>query len=160
MSSSQQPPSPIRCSICPNAGTLICPGCQDIPLHAGTKYCSKECQSADWANHKELHRAFKERKTLFRAAEVLQAVYYIYLEATIVSKPKRIERFPGRMIVHVNPLAPLEAPFSGFADEQEKFSFLTSISSSRMVRWMQDILVHMTKGKPSSFNARLRELRS
>src|SRR5271170_3024558 len=56
-------------------------GCLGAPVYDGcvskpTFYCSPGCQKADWCQHKSECRKLQARKTLGRAALLLQAIIY------------------------------------------------------------------------------------
>lgn len=66
------------CASCQEPTVKKC-GCVDAPLYnesitPKTYYCSEECQKADYTNHKSKCRNLRERKTLRRAALLLQAI--------------------------------------------------------------------------------------
>jgi hypothetical protein len=58
-----------------------CTGCLEAPVYdecvsKSTFYCSPVCQKADWGQHKSECRKLQARKTLGRAALLLQAIIY------------------------------------------------------------------------------------
>jgi MYND finger len=75
-----------------------CSGCLGAPVYdecvsKPTFYCSPVCQKADWRQHKSECRKLQARKTLSRAALLLQAIIYrIRLHASPLRfKSARIE---------------------------------------------------------------------
>jgi hypothetical protein len=69
-----------RCSRCSKQAINSCAGCLGAPgygneqLPQRTFYCSKECQKAHWSTHKAECKVFQTRRSLHRAAAVLEAV--------------------------------------------------------------------------------------
>src|SRR5687768_11477179 len=67
-----------RCAVCSNDATNSCAGRIDAPAYGNgqpqrTFYCNTQCQKADWSGHKAECKALQARKSLFRAATVLDA---------------------------------------------------------------------------------------
>src|SRR5437773_1226042 len=67
-----------RCACCQKASINNCGGCLGAPVydHLSAKrtfYCDTKCQKADWDRHKTECKALQARKSLQRAAMVLQA---------------------------------------------------------------------------------------
>ncbi|OJJ29988.1 hypothetical protein ASPWEDRAFT_73356 [Aspergillus wentii DTO 134E9] len=79
------PPSPTVCARCQKPATTRCTGCVDAPVYEeilskNTFYCSAACQKEDWDSHKTTCKALKARKTLKRAASLLQEIFYAIRE--------------------------------------------------------------------------------
>ena len=69
------------CARCQRSTTNRCTGCLEAPIYDdsvsySTFYCGLACQRADWVQHKEECRKLQARKTLGRAALLLQAIIY------------------------------------------------------------------------------------
>jgi hypothetical protein len=69
------------CVRCHSPTINRCTGCLGAPAYNNcipkpTFYCSLECQKADWRQHKLECRKLQARKTLERAALLLQAIIY------------------------------------------------------------------------------------
>ena len=86
------------CTRCQRPTTNRCTGCLGAPVYdecvsKPTFYCSPGCQKADWRQHKSECRKLQARKTLGRAALLLQAIIYrIRLHASPLRfKSARIE---------------------------------------------------------------------
>ena len=67
------------CATCGQHATTRCAGCADTE-HTGTQgatfYCSKPCQTKGWLKHKKACQAAQGRKKLFRAAEMIQEIFF------------------------------------------------------------------------------------
>jgi MYND finger len=68
------------CAHCHKQSTKKCTGCLGAPIYgkatAVTFYCSKDCQVADRLRHKSECRKLQARKSLARAAQLLQGIFY------------------------------------------------------------------------------------
>lgn len=69
------------CTRCQRPTVKRCTGCVEAPAYdkcvsKPAFYCSRECQEADWGQHKSECRKLQARKTLGRAALLLQAIIY------------------------------------------------------------------------------------
>ena len=86
------------CAHCQGPTMKKCVGCRDAPVYnefvpKPTFYCSPVCQRSHWAQHKSECRKLQARKTLDRAALLLQAIFYrIRLHASVLRfKSFRVE---------------------------------------------------------------------
>lgn len=76
------------CARCQRPATTRCTGCLEAPAYdecfsKPTFYCSPVCQKADWGQHKSNCKKLQARKSLGRAALLLQAIIYrIRLQAS------------------------------------------------------------------------------
>jgi len=73
--------APGTCARCRRPAVRRCTGCLEAPgyetcVSQPTSYCGLVCQKADWAQHKSECRKFQARKSLARAALLLQAIIY------------------------------------------------------------------------------------
>ena len=69
------------CAHCQRSTTRRCTGCLEAPLYdehfaEPTFYCTPACQKAGWAKHKSKCKKLQARKSLSRAALLLQAIIY------------------------------------------------------------------------------------
>lgn len=85
------------CATCGKPATTHCGGCAGTDEHGistSTLYCSKACQTQDWAAHKQACQSFQGRKKLSRAAQLIQEIFFA-IKAEVfdlnVSKVKRDE---------------------------------------------------------------------
>lgn len=80
-----------NCFRCRSPATEKCSGCSAAPAYDNslpvlTFYCSSGCQKLDWRRHRTECRKLQARKSLNRAALLLQAVIYnIRLHATTLN---------------------------------------------------------------------------
>jgi MYND finger protein len=81
-------PESQACIHCRSPTAKRCTGCLGAPDYdnkpsVSTFYCSFECQKADWPRHRIECRKLQARKSLSRAASLLQAIVYkIRMHAT------------------------------------------------------------------------------
>lgn len=69
------------CTRCQKPTINRCSGCREAPVYdervsKPTFYCNTICQKADWSQHKSECKKLQARKTLDRAARLLQAIMY------------------------------------------------------------------------------------
>ncbi|KAB8262947.1 hypothetical protein BDV32DRAFT_147123 [Aspergillus pseudonomiae] len=70
-----------NCAHCQSPATKRCSGCSGAPeyddeIPEATLYCSSACQTQDWVEHKVKCKQLQARKSLSRAANLLQAILY------------------------------------------------------------------------------------
>lgn len=70
-----------NCTRCRNPTTKRCTGCLEAPDYGNTPsvstfYCGAACQEADWSRHRTECRKLQARKSLGRAALLLQGIMY------------------------------------------------------------------------------------
>ena len=70
-----------RCAVCKGTAALLCPNCATGRDARGqeckTYYCSKACQTKDWAAHHELEcKVAVDRRQLFRIGSLVQEAFY------------------------------------------------------------------------------------
>ena len=76
-----QKEKPKPCTHCQKPAADMCAGCSGAPVYnqcisKPTLYCSLICQKDDWCKHEPGCRNLQARKTLGRAASLLQAIIY------------------------------------------------------------------------------------
>ncbi|KAE8369786.1 hypothetical protein BDV27DRAFT_152668 [Aspergillus caelatus] len=78
----ENPPSSAgSCAHCHSLATKRCSGClgvrqYDEAIPEPTLYCSSDCQTQDWGEHKTNCKQLQARKSLSRAATLFQAILY------------------------------------------------------------------------------------
>lgn len=148
------------CSNCGGPPSQRCAGCAEgvdkRGNHAPTFYCSKECQKKHWKGaHKTACKAANERKQLFRAGQILQAVFNASRRLTWYDKIEevkwRTEAGEKRLMVRVDnfrnvgELAPF--PDKLIPDEQAKQVLLTHRVGLEAVMTMSDLVKNLLEGK-------------
>jgi hypothetical protein len=96
-------------NMCANCGstaaTSYCSGCRDAPTTAGLAqdtavYCGKECQKAHWPQHLKECRNLQARRSLFRAAGLLQKTWSAVRRASFYDCPVKAEEVNGELVIH------------------------------------------------------------
>ncbi|KAM5509996.1 set domain-containing protein 5 [Fusarium oxysporum f. sp. phaseoli] len=87
--------------------TMRCAGCIDAPnYHPGDSntvvYCSRDCQTKHWTDHKSHCRVMKQRKKLLRAANLLRAALLTYREVRYDIDLTKIEAKDGTLYLYQN----------------------------------------------------------
>lgn len=82
-----------------------CAGCRDTPsVHnkpqSTAVYCNKECQKAGWASHRKSCKNLQARKALFRAADLIQAIWYAVRRESFDCCVIKAEEVDGELIIH------------------------------------------------------------
>lgn len=94
---------------CTNCGHFdaksFCAGCHQAPNtdgtpHVSVSYCTKECQKAHWPSHRTECKNLQARKALFRAAWLLQKIYYTVRRESYDSCVVSVEEVDGELLVH------------------------------------------------------------
>lgn len=168
MSSAVQTSQP--CSHCRKQATQPCHGCHGAPGYereepVKTNYCNAACQKADWDSHRELCGRLRARKTLFRAADTIQQIFYLYQKNKWVWNLEKVERVQDSWHQHDN--EPIEkcnllyfyisSQFIGsfphafpdflFIGDREKESALAYMNCHDSILSMHDMVKSMLQGK-------------
>jgi hypothetical protein len=127
------------CTCCQRPTRNRCTGCLGAPVYdecvsKPTFYCGPVCQKADWRQHKSECRKLQARKTLSRAALLLQAIIYrIRLHASPLRfKSARIEG----SIIYIEGLQ-----FDGLDTQRQLTSFPVCLNGDRSL--FEAVLVYM-----------------
>ncbi|KAL8866529.1 MAG: hypothetical protein Q9174_006251 [Haloplaca sp. 1 TL-2023] len=97
-----------NCASCGQIGNLVCKGCGKSPPYlddtpSSTHYCNNACQKAHWSQHKARCKILQQRKTVHRAAKVLQELYYILFRKSMRTSIEKVDRVDEHTIlVHTN----------------------------------------------------------
>ncbi|KAG9716806.1 hypothetical protein KCU59_g19229, partial [Aureobasidium melanogenum] len=94
---------------CSNCGTrnakAHCAGCHQAPNtdgspHISVRYCNKGCQKAHWPAHRTECKNLQARKALFRAAWLLQKIWYTVRRESFDNCVVRTEEVNGELLIH------------------------------------------------------------
>ena len=74
------------CAAYGKAANTACTGCLEGVTASGgsakTYYCSRQCQKIHWTTHKAACKLSNDRKQVFRAADLLQGLFYMLRKHT------------------------------------------------------------------------------
>ncbi|KAK0111842.1 hypothetical protein ONS96_001110 [Cadophora gregata f. sp. sojae] len=139
----------------------LCSGCCDTPGQEDTYYCSSKCQDTDRPAHRQICKAVNTLRSLYRAAECLQEIYYMYRAKTFDRLVTKIEKTKEgghtQLIVHedksrrpTNDLQYLhKLPHDLFGEDsqddednenKDKRAILTHGVSAQSIVWMHDLI--------------------
>ncbi|TAQ86697.1 hypothetical protein B7494_g4976 [Chlorociboria aeruginascens] len=128
------------CAHCRRPATLFCRHCRDIPASIpATTYCSAACHAAD-------------RRTLYRAGDTLQQLFYMYREKMFDKWIVRIEERGGNLYIYEAEADTVKSdldyflPFPGRLcsdDRWVKQALLTYLAGADAVAWMHDCVEHV-----------------
>jgi len=87
---------------CDILASMRCTRCVDAPVYApdediGVVYCSRDCQTRDWQNHKPQCNVLERRKKLIRIATILKATLLAYRECVFDIDLESIEFRDGTL---------------------------------------------------------------
>lgn len=147
------------CAYCQMLALNTCAGCTDTPGFENTFYCSLSCSQADKAQHKKLCKSLNTRRTMYRAGETLQEIFYMYREKLfdmpIVKVEKRAYHLYERLDIHqgvykfsLKDLGNLQVfPSEMCQSEDDKKSVLVYLASEHFIAWMHEITCYFLRGK-------------
>ena len=93
---------------CSNCGHLdanaYCAGCHQAPNtdgspHVSARYCTNECQKAHWPSHRAECKNLQARKALFRAAWLLQKIWYTVRRESFDNDLVSAEEVNGELLI-------------------------------------------------------------
>ncbi|TVY91988.1 hypothetical protein LAWI1_G002664 [Lachnellula willkommii] len=140
---------------------MECSRCKLSPILEGdapiVHYCNRDCQRADWSQHKTLCRNLQDRTTLYRVATVAQKLYYICRELTWAQYDiQSVERAENKLILHgrVSEDATWPADYKVFpshlfpaeADRRDREATLSYRTCRDSASWMVEFVEGMLKG--------------
>ncbi|KAH7386505.1 hypothetical protein BKA64DRAFT_145002 [Cadophora sp. MPI-SDFR-AT-0126] len=144
-----------------------CAGCCDTPGQQDTYYCSPTCQGTDRPSHVQICKAVNTLRTLHRAAESLQEIYYMYrakmFDRRVTNFEKTEEGGHTQLIIHedrsgrqTNDLGYLhKLSHELFGEEyqddednenKDKRVILTHGVSAQSIVWMHDLIGYFLAG--------------
>lgn len=163
--SSTTPSSNRLCNVCPKEATILCENCCNTPSHSNDtiitpSYCSQVCQISDLPSHKEQCLILNKRRTLFRAGEIIQSLFYIYrrtffsgyVKEIIISEDQKtmwIHHYEG---MGWNTIWDLVKPVPNelCATEEIEMSLLASLKCQESIAWFYDIINYFLESKSLS----------
>ncbi|KAI5197489.1 hypothetical protein E4T39_07286 [Aureobasidium subglaciale] len=95
-----------RCNDCASSNAKAhCAGCYQAPNIDGTpqadvRYCSRDCQKAHWPTHGIECKNLQARKALFRAAWLLQKIWYAVRRESFDNCVVKAEEVDGELLIH------------------------------------------------------------
>lgn len=121
-------------------------------------YCNADCQKADWPSHKLMCKTLSARKTLSRAADFLQSLWYIFREKTNDYSITGIKLKDGIYYIQDGDCGVLDRvnksyryPFPNelMPDESMKQALLTHMLCTDALGYMHNTIAQLLEG-PSS----------
>ncbi|KAI4755233.1 hypothetical protein E4T52_12813 [Aureobasidium sp. EXF-3400] len=95
-----------KCTNCGNLNAKAhCAGCHQAPEtdstpHVNVRYCTRECQKAHWPSHRAECKNLQARKALFRAAWLLQKMWYAVRRESFDNCVTKAEEVNGELLIH------------------------------------------------------------
>jgi hypothetical protein len=99
-----------ECAVCETGTTQKCASCLEGldgegNIITATFYCSKSCQQADLAFHRQSCKQLKHRKVPYRTGKLAQDIFYAFREQTFETQIGIIEDKDGGYVIEVKKLA-------------------------------------------------------
>lgn len=115
-------------------------------------YCSARCQTLDKKNHARMCADVNVRKKLFRAAELLQTIFYPMREAAFDIKIKGIEEHDGKIAMYEDIYEKGQPPLFRFpqekvTDPKAKAALLTFLACTDACMFLYEMSRELLKGK-------------
>ncbi|KAF2120217.1 hypothetical protein BDV96DRAFT_642062 [Lophiotrema nucula] len=131
------------CSSCQKPAALKCGRCKFA------WYCSAVCQRAHWKEHKSTCKEDSTERTIYRAGDLLQQIFYVYCEKNFDRRITKLEDLGDRLIIHYAP--GISAPFVPFpkhlvSDDEQKAMMLSNFKCNDAVAYFYDLLVDLLQG--------------
>jgi hypothetical protein len=161
-----QPKNEKECTTCGNFNAKsYCAACHEAPNtdgipHVGVRYCSRECQKTHWSAHRVECKDLKARKALFRAAWLLQKMWYAVRRESFDNTVVGVEEVNGELLMHegdydLEPTKRIpgfyrEFPDAIFKNEQDAEACLNSLYCTDSLTHMYMVTDWLLKGKSCS----------
>ncbi|KAK4962350.1 hypothetical protein LTR66_011803 [Elasticomyces elasticus] len=150
----------MKCACCGSDAILACSGCKGAPgsgqHYEQVCYCNAACQKADWVNHKPTCIALRNRKTLYRAAETAQLVFYAFCEIIFDISIDRVKEDKNVMYLYEGHYGTyggrLLMPFPShlFPQLQDKHAVLSFLTCTE-VGYFFEVIDRLFKGTKGRF---------
>lgn len=144
-----------QCAKCNSPATMNCSACVDVPGSDGkTWYCNASCQQSHWSTHKDICKALRARKILYRAASLLQDMFYTYrlhiFDMLIVRtkvEGRRMYLYEGVYPTLRNAVDFIcEFPVGLLTNTEDQRTVLTYQACSDVPAWMHDVIKYILTG--------------
>jgi hypothetical protein len=160
-----------QCAVCKGTAALLCPNCATgLDAHgqeSKTYYCSKACQTKDWAaGHKLECKVAVDRRQLFRIGSLVQEAFYQsskdirFHGISKVKKTEHLETEDGPRLLVWRGERQDSIDFPAFPDdlideERDERAMLASATSA--VNTMSSLVDDLVKGEFSPTICRFRK---
>lgn len=140
------------CVKCNKPAVLRCQACsysEEKGVDQPTWYCGKGCQQADWPSHKSSCRKVACVNQIYRAARVVQALFYAFRENTFDLSIGRIEVGERGIRMWEKPYdEAVMVPFPShlISDPSVHEAVLSYLACSEAILWMEDMFSKLLEG--------------
>ena len=149
------PPTEGECANCQSSTKKYCNRCKlvdrDDQLVSAVFYCSKTCQTTDYANHK---LSCLDRVQLFRGAKLLQQVLYTFRElgfdldiSDVEHKEGKLHTYERYFNARKNPGPVFAFPDHLLLEPKDRAALLTYMACSDSQKYLHELTRKVLKGK-------------
>ncbi|KAF2255333.1 hypothetical protein BU26DRAFT_154018 [Trematosphaeria pertusa] len=132
-----------RCSHCGKTASLKCGHCK------ASWYCDVSCQKAHWSEHKPACKEADLDRTIHRAGQLLQDVFFLFREQLFDESIESIEDTGDTLFLRDRPRKPgtlIPFPHHLVRDEKEKKMVLSTLVCHEPIGYFHDLFIQMLKG--------------
>lgn len=138
--------SSATCTSCSKPAANKCGGCKTL------SYCSKDCQSKDWPNHKATCKDVQLEKRLTRICGIIQQAYLEFTEATWDTPILRVEENGRTLVVYdgdqrMNKDYFLPFPEDLMVNKHMKMAIICAWKCGEALAWTHNVLARFLEGK-------------
>jgi len=152
------------CAHCQKPASQYCRACFEATTELvppkKTFYCNAECQKAGWAAHTTACTLTRRRCQLYRAAEVLQATFYLQRERVFDVSIAKIEREENTLHIwegdYTNTQYLTPFPYHLVVGKEEKEAVLSMLTCDDALAWMHDLIGRLLDGIINRANHHMR----
>lgn len=133
-----------RCSHCGKTASLKCGHCK------ASWYCDVSCQKAHWSEHKPACKEADLDRTIHRAGQLLQDVFFLFREQLFDESIESIEDTGDTLFLRDRPRKPgtlIPFPHHLVRDEKEKKMVLSTLVCHEPIGYFHDLFIQMLKGE-------------
>lgn len=148
---------PMTCVHCKQKAILACSSCIAAPvalsgLSETTWYCGVNCQKADWNKHKDICKSNQARRSLYRAGDIVQHIFYMYREKVfdkLVLSVERSEEHINTAIRYASDQDDFFVPFPDQVcfDDLDKQALLACWACADAVAYMHGLVKSLLRGQ-------------
>ena len=150
-----------ECAHCHQLTTKYCSGCNDAPSYISdhppkrTFFCSSECQTMGWKDHKVLCNRLSLRKKLQRIAWMIDTAWHTYREKAFDVSITNVQVEGNMLVIYEDGYTDWfikyrsycwPFPTSVAVNDQDKRAVLDFMCCGDAIAYMQELIVCLLKG--------------
>ena len=150
-----------ECSVCKAPASLHCQACaynEEMESEQRTRYCGKVCQQNDWHNHKTVCHRVAHLNQIYRAAVLVQGVYYKFRRELFDLKIDGIECMPREVLMwygYYGDMVNVPFPDHLLLDQRDKEAVLSYCACEEGIGWMHHLFKELLEGMSGLLPSRM-----